>query len=303
MISAKNRIRSEEIRQQSQHVLFVEGQDKNSLDPKVLGELLDPSIKIETLGPSYSVKSVAEGLFKYHPTYYFLIDRDHHDDDFVESCWKNFPNPERNNLLVWRRRELENYFLDPKYLSQSKFCRTDEAKLEDKILKCANTRLFLDAANYVVTSIREELKQNWIQKFTNPAEFSNKEQALDKLQKTKEFNQYCTNVHQKVSFAEIEHRFIEYLQQMIGGEEDQLKFGHGNWLNMIQGKPILLQVINSNYFQVTAKDGTYVMGRDKLHEIVKDLLRNANIEQPDDFVSLKRLIQSRINETSKIEVK
>jgi len=294
MISVKTGIRAEEVRLQSQHVLFVEGKDKNSVDPKVLNELFDHSIKIEPLGPSFSVRSVAEALFSYHPTYYFLIDRDHHDNDFIDHCWGNFPDPDTHNLLVWRRREIENYFLEPAYLFQSKFCRVSQDELERKILQCANERLFLDAANHVVTSIREELKRNWIQKFSNPAEFSTKETALEKLKTANEFDQHRTNVDQKVSADAVERRFHEYLEIMTGAKE-QLAFGDGEWLNMIQGKKVLAQVINSGCFQVQAADGIALSGREKINEIVKDLLKKDASIQPDDFVALKQLIDIRTN--------
>ena len=49
MISVKTGIRAEEVRLQSQHVLFVEGKDKNSIDPNVLGELFDRSIELSLL--------------------------------------------------------------------------------------------------------------------------------------------------------------------------------------------------------------------------------------------------------------
>lgn len=75
-------IRSEEVRLQGQHVLFVEGSDGESVDPKVLNELFSNGIRIEPLGPSFSVRSVAEALQPYHPTYYFLIDRDHYDSSY-----------------------------------------------------------------------------------------------------------------------------------------------------------------------------------------------------------------------------
>ena len=297
MISVKTGIRAEEVRLQSQHVLFVEGKDKNSVDPKVLSELFDRSIKIETLGPSFSVRSVAEALFSYHPTYYFLIDRDHHDNDFINRCWGNFPDPTTHNLLVWRRREIENYFLEPEYLFQSKYCRVSQDELERKVLQCSNERLFLDAANHVVTSIREELKRNWIQKFSNPAEFSSRETALQRLKNANEFDQHRTNVDQKVSADEVEHRYHEYLRIMTGGQ-DQLAFGVGDWLHMVQGKKVLAQVINSGCFQVQATDGTSVTGREKINEVVKDLLQKDPSIQPADFVALKQLIDTRINGAS-----
>lgn len=289
-------IRSEEVRLQGQHVLFVEGSDGESVDPKVLNELFSNGIRIEPLGPSFSVRSVAEALQPYHPTYYFLIDRDHYDDSFIDKCWSNFPNPATNNLLVWRRREIENYFLDPEYLLQSRFCKVSRISLENSILQFANDRLFLDIANHVIIHIREELKENWIQKFTNPAEFSTKQDALQKLQEANEFGQYSKKVQKKVSPIVLERRFSEFLERMTGGRE-QLSFGVGEWLDLIQGKKVFNQVVNSACFRVpTARAGATVLSRrKKMNEIVKDLLRKDY--QPEDFAKLKNLITARIEGT------
>lgn len=293
MISVRTGIRAEEVKLNGQHVLFVEGRDRNSVDPKVLGELFEGNLRIEPLGASFSVRSVAEALFSYHPTYYFLIDRDHHDSSFIDRCWNNFPDPATHNLLVWRRREIENYFLEPDYLFQSKFCRVSKEELERKVLQCANERLFLDAANHVVTSIREELKRTWIEKFSNPADFSTKETALEKLKNANEFDQHRCNVDQKVSVDEVERRFHECLDIMTGAQ-DQINFGVGDWLHMIQGKKTLSQIINSGCFQVQTSDGKPLMGREKINEVVKDLLQKDSSVQPDDFLTLKQLIDTRI---------
>jgi len=67
------------------------------------------------------------------------------------------------------------------------------------------------------------------------------------------------------------------------------------WLNMIQGKKVLAQVINSGCFQVQAADGIALSGREKINEIVKDLLKKDASIQPDDFVALKQLIDIRTN--------
>lgn len=294
MISVRTGIRAEEVRLQGQHVLFVEGRDQNAIDPRVLDALFSHGLRIEPLGPSFSVRSVAEALHQYHPTYYFLIDRDHHEDDFVARCWENFPDPNTHNLLVWRRREIENYFLEPQYLVRSRYCRVSEEKLGEKILHFANQRLFLDAANHVVISIREELKRNWIGKFSNPDEFPNKEGALRKLKEANEFDQHRTNVQEKVSSEEVERRFSEFLVKMTGGQEG-LEFGSGDWLRLIQGKKVLGQVVNSECFQVATTDGKTLMGREKLNEVVKDLLQKDTAVQPQDFMVLKELIDNRIN--------
>lgn len=293
MIKVTTGIRAEEVRQQGQHVLFVEGRDKDSVDPKVLNALFSGGLRIEPLGPSFSVRSVAEALHPHHPTYYFLIDRDHYEHDFVDGCWKNFPDPGTHNLLVWRRREIENYFLEPQYLVRSKYCRVSEEKLGEKVLHFANQRLFLDIANHVVISIREELKRNWIEKFKNPDDFSTKDGALLKLKKANEFDQHRTNVHSKVSTEEVERRFADFLGEMTGGQEG-IAFGTGNWLHLIQGKKVLAQVVNSECFQVVTTDETALMGREKLNEVVKDLLQKDAAVQPQDFMALKELIDNRV---------
>lgn len=293
MISVRTGIRSEEVRFQGQHVLFIEGSD-NSFDINMLNQLFDMEIKIEPLGASFSLTDVAKSLFKFHPTYYFLIDRDHHKQQYIDECWNNFPDPDKHNLLIWKRREIENYFLEPDYLFQSQYCQVSEETIEKKILECANNRLFLDVSNHVVTSIREELKQNWIQKFTNPNDFSSKDVALNKLLFTNEFIAHKDNVQQKVSQNEIKTRFHSVLSQMTDGA-DNLKFGQGHWLSMIQGKKVLSQVINSRCFQVKTSDGSNLNGREKLNEVIKDLLRKDAAIQPDDFIALKTLIDQRIN--------
>jgi hypothetical protein len=292
MISVKKGIRAEEVRQQSQHVLFVEGRDANSVDPKVLNALFENGIRIEPLGPSYSVKSVAEALYPHHPTYYFLIDRDHHPDEFVDHCWGNFPNPASHNLLVWRRREIENYFLDIDYLFQSKYCQVSLEELKKQIVRSASERLFLDVANQVVTSIREEFKLKWIENFKNPAEFADKNSALQKLKHESAFSNHHAKVGSAISEGDIERRFVDYLSKMTG-DNTSLTFGSGCWLHMTHGKKVLAQVINSNCFRVQAADGTLLNSKEKLSEVVRELLQKDIDNQPTDFQQLKQLIKTR----------
>lgn len=141
MMDIKTNIRPEEVLHQSQHVSFVEGKDRNAVGPKVLNELFENGLRIEPLGPSFYIKSFAEALYQHHPTYYFLIDRDHYDDEFIKNCWVSFPNPDKHNLLIWKKREIENYFIDPEYLSNSKYCKVSKDDLEDRVLEFSKKRL------------------------------------------------------------------------------------------------------------------------------------------------------------------
>ena len=292
MVRVEKRIRSEEVLRRGQHVLFVEGEKGGAVDPTALRVLLENKIAVQHLGPAFSIRSVAQALFPSHPTYYFLIDRDHHGDEFVNACWQDFPDPEKHNLLVWRKREFENYFLDPDYLSLSDYCQVGIEDLKGKLLQFASKRLFLDAVNYTITSIREELKANWIEHFTNESDFSTKDKALNTLLKSPAFDRHRGEVGRKTSREEIESRFHRCLNRMTGNRGG-IMFGEGEWLDMIRGKRILSQLVNSECFQVRAADGTLLHGAEKTNEIVKNLLRKNEQYQPADFIALKRLIDDR----------
>ncbi len=295
MIQVTKGIRPEEVKQRSRHVLFVEGRGSDSFDPQIIGELFDGMIRIEPLGASYSVKSVAEALHPFHPTYYFLIDRDHHhDDDIVNDYWKNFPDPETHNLLIWKYREIENYFLEPDYLVYSDFLKVSRSALESKIKTFCQQRLYLDVANHVIVSIREELKRNWIQKFKNSAEFSTRDQALVKLHNSDAFETFKNDVAATIDKNDIERRFDDILNTMTNGTE-QLEFGKGKWLEMTQGKKVFAQVINSNCFRVADLEGNLLQGKDKINQVAKNLLRKELAKQPDDFRKLKTLVEDRLS--------
>ena len=295
MIQVTKGIRPEEVKHRSRHVLFVEGRGSDSFDPQIIGELFGGMIKIETLGASYSVKSVAEALHPFHPTYYFLIDRDHHhDDNIVNNYWENFPNPETHNLLIWKYREIENYFLEPDYLVYSDFREVSRSALEDKIRMFCQQRLYLDVANHVIVSIREKLKRNWIQNFTNPANFSTRDQALATLRNADAFETFKSDVAAVIDKDEIERRFDDILNIMTNGSV-QLEFGKGKWLEMTQGKKVFSQVINSNCFRVVDLAGNLLQGKDKINQVAKNLLRKEIDKQPDDFRKLKTLVEDRLS--------
>ncbi|MGL6195489.1 MAG: hypothetical protein ACRC2T_11785, partial [Thermoguttaceae bacterium] len=226
---------------------------------------------------------------KFHPYYYFIIDRDHNNDEFVERCWTNFPDPKTNNLLVWRKREIENYFLDPAYLLLSAFCIVDEDLLKKKITKLCSERLFFDVANHVITTIQGELIKELPVPFTNPRDCLTAEAALNKLLDSLDFQTQSKKTSEKVSSSEIKRLFNERLEMLTGGKQS-LEFGKGNWLEMISGKEILSQVINSNFF--TLPKG--ITQNKKVDAIARDLICKPIDKQPTDFQELRQLILKRI---------
>lgn len=299
MTQIRKGIRSEEVRTGGEPILFVEGSggkeedsENESLDKVVLRALLRNTLRVEVMGPSYSVQSAAQSLARYHPKYYFLIDRDHYDDEIVERSWKDFSQGE-GNLLVWRRREIENYFLDPPFLVESEFCRASEMKLETTLLNLSQERVFLDVANSVISSIREEQKVTWIKHFTNPADFASQEEAVERLISQEVLVERCRQVSAMLSNDELTERFERNLVLMTGGGET-LTYGKGQWINMIRGKKVLSKLLNSGGFKVKDANGRTLTGRKREKEIMKELAAKNVNSRPSDLVELQRLVEERV---------
>lgn len=290
MVKVKTKIRPEEVRTSAEHVLFVEGSE-GGLDQVVLRALLSRYLQIKPMGSSFSLRSAAKAFAKHHPKYYFLIDRDHYDDEFVNQRWIDFPNPAEGNLLVWRRREIENYFLDPHFLVKSSFCCTSEGELTTTLEALAQRRVFLDVANSVISSVREKQKKTWINHFTNPADFTSKEEAIQQLISQEKFAKRSGQVSAMLLQDALTERFETSLASMTGGGET-LTYGTGQWIEKIRGKKVLPQLLNSGGFE--DRKGRTLTGNEMEKEIVKELAVKDVDSRPSDLVELQRLIRERV---------
>lgn len=276
------------------HILFVEGASDESVDVKALKVLFGNRISIKPLGGSFHIESAAQALQIHHPTYYFIIDRDFHKkDSIVQESWDTFPDSNSYNLIIWRKKEIENYFLDSSYLIRSKYCIVTQDKLENEILTLAKQRVYLDAANYVVIGVREDQKRNWIGKFTDLSKFRTKDDALNELIKSPGLNSRSSEISRMVSLSVVEQRFNDCLGKMTNGKAN-ISYGTGDWINMLSGKSIFSQVANSNCFDVKDKDGNQLRGKERFFLIVKDLLSKDDSILPDDFVELKNMILQQV---------
>ena len=102
------------------------------------------------------------------------------------------------------------------------------------------------------------------------------------------------NVAKSVRKSELKREFEKILMTMTSGKEP-LEYGHGQWLELLKGKRILQQVVNSKCFKVKGAGGRDVQGKEKLLEIAKELIKKPLGKQPDDFQELYRLIMKRVN--------
>ena len=295
MIEGRSGGGPDELHQSAKHILNVEGGGGNSLDLEVLQALLGPRIRVRALGSSQDIQGAARSLFSVHPDWYFLIDRDHQTDAFVEKFWEEFPNPVTCNLLVWRRRELENYFIIPEYATKSEYLKVSEDQLRGTILHCCRKRLFFDAANQVVILIREQFKAKWVEQFPRVTEFPSREAALAKLAGLPELAAKRKATSKLLSQRQVSKLFSEVLDGLTGGTE-RLEYGCGRWLELLKGKGVLPTVVN-RCFRVVDAGGRVLQCPKSVNEVAKELVRKRLADQPQDFQGLVNLIRAKVKAT------
>ncbi len=287
-------VSAEAVNQNAAHILFVEGSGENAIDPRALTRLLkNTDIAVRALGPSFSVKSAAQALHRHHPNYYFVIDRDHHDDGAVNDAWANFPNPATYNLLIWKKRELENYFLDPDYLSRSTFLtKCKPADMIKRLLKVAAERIFFDVANQTIAKLREQQKAKWIEDFTNPVNFPTAAKAIDQLRSCASLGTRATVVAGQLEFNEVERTFRELEAEYLDGAAKP-QLSKGMWLDKMRGKPMLSVLVNE-CFVVKDADENILTGSEAVSLVAEELLQLDLAKQPKDFQELHKLVSARI---------
>ncbi|MFZ4555665.1 MAG: hypothetical protein ACOYN8_04715 [Pseudanabaena sp.] len=285
------------VNQDAQHKVFVEGKDNQEIDPIVIKELLDnnnlTAVDVSTMGGCDNVRSAAQALIKEYPSHYFLIDRDDQDQQTVDKSWQSFPNPDDYNMLIWHKRELENYFIDPDYIKKSPRLKP-QINIEERILDECNLRIFLDAANLTLYSIKRELGKTFpIRHFKNPDEFRDQNAGTLKLN-----GLAATIDDRKISVTTVlegnavNQRYLEFIQELSGGTIP-LQYGSGSWLERMSGKEIFRAIANQ-CFEVEGAQGQLVTGKEKNKIIAKELTRLPLEQQPNDFQRLVSLLQNKV---------
>jgi len=221
------------------------------------------------------------------------IDRDHHNDDFVEQSWHNFPDSGSRNLLVWRKREIENYFLDPDYLARSKYFIGSVNQLRQFVMARAQHRLYIDVTNSVIVSLREVIKKNRVQTFTDPGALPTRDVALQALTDLGMCNEFRCLADQELANETIQAAFDDTLCTMTGETDvtrDQLRLGSGKWIDMMRGKKLFAEIVASNLFRVDGRDGNPISGARERNAVARELLQRDDVTQPPDFEQLKHII-------------
>lgn len=281
--------------QSARHKVFVEGSDDEEIDPVVISELLKtnglPQIDVRPMGGCDNVRSAAQALIRDHPSYYFLIDRDDQDIENVEKSWTNFPNSTTHNMVIWRKRELENYFIDPAYIEKSEFLRVTPSMLRQRILDECNRRLFLDAANLTLSALKRSIRIQFAPDFTNPTNFKTEADGAKVLDESIELEAKRNSFVSIFKKTAVNKIYSDFVAELCGGSLP-LTYGSGTWLERMSGKETFRSIAGS-CFRVTAASGTTLRGKIQNNEIAKQLLQLPLTEQPQDFQILVNLLDQR----------
>ncbi len=298
----------DEIEQEASHKIFVEG-NKNSLDPTLLKILLAQNglsnIDVSPMGGCENIHGAALALYPHHSTYYFLIDRDHRTSEYVEKFWENFPNPDTHNLLIWRKHEFENYFINPDYIQQSKYLTVSNIKLKKNIQAACNQRIFLDAVNLTTRILDEKTQKISIPTFKATGQRKNCEIEDFKDQKSGEnqllnlphFLERSSEVTELLHTHNIQKIYSDHIQELTGGKFP-LEYGIGTWLEEMAGKEILTEIFDSCFRVKEASGKTIQKPEFKYRYFIKDLLRKPLEQQPADFQQLVEKLKTKIQQSN-----
>ena len=139
--------------------LYVEGANNDSIDAVVLNGLFEGlNITVRNLGSSSNVKGAVSMFTNHEPNSFFLVDRDHHLED-IQECYQL---KREGNLFVWSKKELENYFIAPDFLSHSSFFCGESDKLKDLIIDTCQKELYLDIVNLIIAHFTKCIRSPYL---------------------------------------------------------------------------------------------------------------------------------------------
>lgn len=291
-------VEASEALQSAKHKVFVEGGSDGEIDPVVLDALLRTNglaqIDVAAMGGCSNVRSAAQALVNQHPSYYFIIDRDDQNHVDVERSWDEFPDITTHNLIIWRKRELENYFCDPDYLKNCDYLSCEPEKLSETILKECRRRMFMEAANLAILAIHRELKRPVAKHFANVSKFKTSTNAENELISLASIIDGRKQIGKTLSTPSLKRLYRQFVAQLSGGTFP-LEFGHGEWLQLMSGKEIFRSIAGP-CFEVLDVHGKKLTGKPQNIEIARNLLSKPLAIQPFDFQEIIRVFTERAKE-------
>lgn len=195
-------------------------------------------------------------------------------------------------MLIWHKRELENFFIAPDYIEKSQFLNVTPKILRQRILKECNRRIFFDAANLTLAALKRRLRIQFAPDFSNPAQFRTEADDARLLEESSELEDKRDSFANIFEKSEVRIIYSDFVLNLSKGRIP-LQYAKGTWLERMSGKEVFRSIAGS-CFRVEAADGTILQGKTQNNEIAKQLLKLPLDQQPQDFQLLVTLIKDRI---------
>ncbi|MCC7493110.1 MAG: hypothetical protein IT204_12205 [Fimbriimonadaceae bacterium] len=291
MAAVTRGVQADAVEQRASVVVYVEG-NTDSFDQAVIGALLSPlDVEVRTLGCCDNSRAAAAGWHASHPNYLFIADRDYRSNTAVEDSWSGFPDPEKWNLLFWRRHELESYFLEPAWLARGRYLkpRTNEKSIAKKLTDEAKRRLYLDVVNDVIAAVLAESQQTWVWPLPNPAEVPDEDSAWRALSGLASWTSWPDKMRQALSVTALRDRFDQTLADYLGGATSPV-LGSGQWQARMSGKPLYHHLVDT-CFAVRDLQERVVQGKDARGRVAIDLIQQSDEHWPADIRRLRDLVK------------
>lgn len=275
-------------------VLYVEGASEDTIDVVFLKKLLKDVIEVRPLNCSLSINAVSQAMKNIYPHWLFLTDRDHMGETDVEKSWRDFAESGKN-LLIWRKRMIESYFIDADYISQSEWFKKDKTVdgLKQRIKEICKDRIFFDIAGMVIVELRQQQKDTWVE-IKAPAGFmgyTSKEEALNTILANEEIKERKNRVAEMMDPDNIREIFEKHCEEMLGSSSEP-EYGCGKWQDLTDAKSIFPSIVNE-FFRVEGANGKVLQGPTAQIGLMKSLA-DKNYSQPPDFVELISLMEEKI---------
>lgn len=281
----------EGVNQALRHTLWVEG-NADGFDEQVLRALFThhgPTLQIRSLGPCWKITAAAEALSHGHPDYYFLIDRDHQAEDEVNRSWELFPDPAHTNLLIWTRRELESYFIDPDLLARSSYLKKS-ADLTRVLVNEARRHLWRDALNHVLVTTRHALYKTGIEQTDVPVE--DRTHAIQAIREARWRRDVAALADENCREETLIQRLDRRVDELTGGS-GTIQLGFGSWMRQMGAKAIFKELINK-CFALRGASGRPVQGRELEIAVARELVSLDRSTLPEDFTRLIDVLTRRV---------
>jgi hypothetical protein len=199
-------------------------------------------------------------------------------------------------LLIWRKRSIENYFLDIEWLSKSTlFVPTKRQYLVEKLERVARDRLFLDAANLTIVTARGTLFKNSIKFDSDLQRYRTLAEGLAALLARPEWKSTPKTIAKNFAPHKVKASYGEIVAEMLGPGMSAPRYGYGTWADKMDAKPLSEAVFNSSAFRVPSISGIRKLtAREKRSAIIRDLIESSP-ELPNDFVELRKMLAMHLS--------